>query len=201
MTARDVPVARRPDSVFIHATAEVASSAIIGEGTRIWSLCQVRDGAVLGDHCIVGRNSFIDLHVQIGANVKIQNNCSLYEGVTLEDGVFIGPHVTFTNDLYPRAINPDGSLKDTSDWVLGRTRVRYGAALGARTVVVTGTTIGRWAMIGSGTVVTRDVPDHALVVGSPGRIIGWVSAAGVRCDSQAEAQALTSSEATMGRPA
>lgn len=185
-------------SVFVHATAEVSDSATIGDGTRIWSLCQIRDGARLGANCIVGRNSFIDVNVEVGANVKIQNNCSLYEGVQLEDGVFIGPHVTFTNDLYPRAINPDGTLKDASDWVLGRTLVRYGAALGARTVVVTGVMIGRWAMIGSGTVVTRDVPDHALVVGSPGRTIGWVSAAGVRCASQAEAEALTSAESTNG---
>ena len=85
-------------SIFIHPTADVADSAVIGDGTRIWSLCQVRDGAQLGANCIVGRNSFIDLHVEVGANVKIQNNCSLYEGVTLEDGVFIGPHVTFTTD-------------------------------------------------------------------------------------------------------
>ena len=181
-------------SVFIHPTADVSDSAVIGDGTRIWSLCQVRDGAQLGANCIVGRNSFIDVHVEVGANVKIQNNCSLYEGVVIEDGVFIGPHVTFTNDLYPRAINPDGSQKDSSDWVLGTTRVCYGAALGAGTVVVTGTTIGRWAMIGSGAVVTRDVPDHALMVGSPGRIIGWISAAGVRCESQAEARRVTDDE-------
>lgn len=181
-------------TVYIHPTADVSESAVIGEGTRIWSLCQVRDGARLGANCIVGRNSFIDVHVAVGDNVKIQNNCSIYEGVTLEDGVFIGPHVTFTNDLYPRAINPDGSLKRADDWVLGRTRVCYGAALGARTVVVTGTTIGRWAMIGSGTVVTRDVPDHALVVGTPGRVIGWVSAGGQRCASQADARAATARE-------
>ena len=181
-------------SVFIHPTADVSDSAAIGDGTRIWSLCQVRDGAQLGSNCIVGRNSFIDVHVEVGANVKIQNNCSLYEGVTLEDGVFIGPHVTFTNDLYPRAINPDGSQKAASDWVLGRTRVCFGASLGARTVVVTGITIGPWAMIGSGTVVTRDVPDHALVVGSPGRIIGWVSAGGQRCDSQDDARKLSAAE-------
>lgn len=184
--------------MYIHPTADVSPLASIGDGTKVWSLCQIRDGARLGANCIIGRNCFVDVHVAIGDNVKVQNNCSIYEGVTIEDGVFIGPHVTFTNDLYPRAINPDGSLKSADDWVLGRTRVCYGAALGARTVVVTGTTIGRWAMVGSGTVVTRDVPDHALVVGSPGRVIGWVSANGVRCDTQSQAIELTAREAAKG---
>lgn len=179
---------------IIHPTADVSPQAEIGEGTRVWSNVQIRERARLGRNCIVGRNSYIEFDVTVGDNVKIQNNASLYVGLTVEDGVFIGPHVIFTNDKLPRAINPDGSLKSAADWHVGETRVCYGAALGAGTVVVTGATIGRWAMVGSGSVVTKDVPDHALVVGNPARIIGWVSACGVRCDSQEEAIALTAKE-------
>jgi UDP-2-acetamido-3-amino-2,3-dideoxy-glucuronate N-acetyltransferase len=178
----------------IHAAADVSAQAEIGEGTRVWSNVQIRERAKLGCNCIVGRNSYIEFDVTIGNNVKIQNNASLYVGVTVEDGVFIGPHVIITNDKLPRAINPDGSLKSAADWHVGETRICYGAALGAGTVVVTGVRIGRWAMVGSGAVVTKDVPDHALVVGNPARIIGWVSSNGVRCAIQEEAIALTEQE-------
>ena len=179
---------------MIHPSADVAPSAIIGEGTNIWHQAQVREDAQLGRNCIVGKGAYIDTGVMIGDNVKIQNNASLYHGLELEDGVFVGPHVIFTNDRIPRAINPDGSLKSADDWEVGRTRVRYGAAIGAGAVIVTGVTIGRWAMVGSGAVVTKDVPDHALVVGSPARILGYVSAKGARCATQAEAIALTLTE-------
>ena len=178
----------------IHPTAEVSQAAEIGEGTRVWSNVQIRERARIGRNCIIGRNSYIDFDVTIGDNVKIQNNASLYVGLTVEDGVFIGPHVIFTNDKLPRAINPNGTLKSAADWHVGTTLVRYGAAIGAGTVVVTGVTIGRWALVGSGSVVTKDVPDHAVVVGNPGRILGYVSATGVRCATQAEAIALTRRE-------
>jgi UDP-3-O-[3-hydroxymyristoyl] glucosamine N-acyltransferase len=114
----------------------------------VWSNVQVRPGAQVGRSCILGRNSFVDVDVRVGDNVKVQNNASLYEGVELDDGVFIGPHVIFTNDKVPRAVNPDGSLKSADDWILDSTHVREGAALGAGVVVVTGVTIGKWAMIG-----------------------------------------------------
>jgi acetyltransferase-like isoleucine patch superfamily enzyme len=130
----------------------------------------------------------VDVDVVVGDNVKIQNNASLYEGVEVGDGAFIGPHVIFTNDRVPRAVNPDGTLKSADDWILGKTVVQEGASLGAGVVVVTGVTIGRWSMIGSGSVVTRDVPDHALLVGNPGRVVGWVSAGGTRCDTQEAAR-------------
>ena len=180
--------------IKIHPQAEVSPEAQIGDGTMIWRNVQIREKARLGRKCIVGQAAYIDYGVVIGDNVKIQNNASLYDGLEVEDGVFIGPHVVFTNDKVPRGINPDGSLKSASDWTVGKTRVCYGAALGACTVVVTGVTIGRWAMVGSGAVVTKDVPDHALVLGSPARVVGYVSATGVRCQTQAEAIALTKVE-------
>jgi acetyltransferase-like isoleucine patch superfamily enzyme len=180
--------------IRVHSSADVALDVEIGEGTQVWANVQIRPGAKLGHSCIVGRHAFIDLDVTIGSHVKIQNNAALYEGVSVADGVFIGPHVVFTNDRVPRAVTPSGTLKTKDDWELGRTEVRYGASVGACAVVVTGVTIGRWAMVGSGAVVTRDVPDHALVVGNPARVIAYVSASGVRCASQQEAIALTASE-------
>ncbi len=180
---------------FVHPTALVEDGATLGDGTKVWALVQVRAGARVGRGCILGRNCFVDVDVELGDNVKVQNNASLYEGVTLEDGVFVGPHVIFTNDKVPRAITPAGALKSADDWELGRTVVRHGAAIGAGAVVVTGIEIGRWAMIGSGTVVTKDVPDHALVIGNPGRIIGYVSAAGQRFETADEARTASVHEA------
>jgi acetyltransferase-like isoleucine patch superfamily enzyme len=180
--------------IKIHPQAEVSPEADVGDGTMIWRNVQVREKAKIGKKCILGQGSYVEYGVVIGDNVKIQNNSSLYNGLTLEDGVFVGPHVVFTNDKVPRAINPDGSLKAAEDWTVGATVVRKGAALGACTVVVTGVTIGRWAMVGSGSVVTKDVPDHALVAGNPARVIGWVSAKGTRVKSQEEAIELTKRE-------
>jgi len=165
---------------LIHPTAEVSPHATIGEGTRIWHQAQVREGARIGRNCIIGKNVYIDFDVHIGDNVKIQNNCSLYHGVTVEDGVFIGPHVCLTNDKFPRAINPDGTLKGSADWEVGKIVLRYGCAIGAGAVIVTGVTVGRWAMVGAGAVVTHDVPDHGLVVGNPARLIGYVCTCGHR---------------------
>ena len=149
--------------IYIHPTSDVSPRSQIGANTKIWQHCQVRDGAVIGRNCILGKGVFIDLNVHVGNNVKIQNGVSVYEGVTLEDGVFCGPHCTFTNDLKPRAVNPDGSLKGPNDWVITPTRVRSGASIGAHATVVCGVTIGRWAMIGAGAVVTRDEIGRAHV--------------------------------------
>jgi acetyltransferase-like isoleucine patch superfamily enzyme len=186
------------EPAFVHPTADVSVDAEIGSGTRIWSNVQVRARARIGRGCVLGRNCFVGLDVSIGDNVKIQNNASVYEGTTLADGVFVGPHVVFTNDKVPRAVNPDGSLKSEDDWTCGTIEVRRGAALGAQAVIVTDVVIGRWAMVGAGAVVTADVPDHALVVGSPARIVGWVSAAGQRCGSQQEARDRSSEEGADG---
>lgn len=172
---------------FIHPTAEVEADVVIGVDTKVWHLAHIRRGAHLGANCVIGRGVFVDAGVQIGNAVKIQNYVSVFHGVTIEDGVFVGPHVCFTNDMFPRAVNPDMSLKAADDWVLSETLVKAGAAIGANSTIVCGITIGRWAMIGSGSVVTKDVPDYALVVGNPARIIGYVTAAGKRVATQQEA--------------
>jgi acetyltransferase-like isoleucine patch superfamily enzyme len=158
--------------VRVHPTADVSGDASIGAGTSIWNQAQVRERARIGVDCVIGKNVYVDFDVVIGDRVKIQNNASLYHGVTVEDGVFIGPHVCLTNDRLPRAINRDGSAKTDADWEVGPIRIRTGAALGAGSVVVPGVTVGRWALVGAGSVVTADVADYALVVGNPARRIG-----------------------------
>ena len=157
----------------VHPTAEVHPSARIGEGASVWHHAQVREGAVVGEGCILGKGAYIGEHVSLGANCKVQNYSCVYPGATLEDGVFVGPEVVFTNDKYPRAINPDGTLKTETDWEIGKTLVRFGAAIGSRAVIVTGITIGRWALVAAGAVVTKDVPDHGLVAGTPAKLVGW----------------------------
>ncbi len=168
--------------MYIHPSASVEDDVTIGEGTRIWHLVQVRPHAIIGAECVIGRGVFIDENVQIGNRVKIQNYVSVYQGVTIEDGVFVGPHVVFTNDKAPRAINADGSLKAPDDWSLVKTYIGYGAALGANSTIVCGVRVGKWAMVGSGSVVTKDVPDYGLVVGNPARLIGYVDESGQRVD-------------------
>lgn len=165
-------------SVRIQPSADVDSSAVIGDGSSIWHLAQVRDGAVLGANCIVGRGAYIGSGVRIGDNVKIQNLALVYEPAVLESGVFVGPSVVLTNDHYPRAVNPDGSPKSAADWHPVGVTVREGASLGARAVCVAPVTIGRWALVAAGAVVVADVPDFALVVGVPARRIGWAGRSG-----------------------
>lgn len=161
-------------AVFIHPTAEVSEHANIGNGTKIWNLAQVREDCTIGEDCIISKNVYIDTKVVLGNRVKVQNNVNVYHGVEVEDDVFLGPSMTFTNDFYPRAFN--------SDWKITYTRVRKGASIGANATIVCGNTIGEYAMIGSGSVVTKDVPAHALVVGNPARQIGWVCKCGCKLD-------------------
>jgi acetyltransferase-like isoleucine patch superfamily enzyme len=172
--------------VRIHPSAEVSEQAQIGEGTSIWHQCQVREGARIGRNCILSKGVYIDANVELGNNVKVQNYVSIYDGVTIEDGVFCGPHCVFTNDKQPRAINPDGELKRSDDWALGETRVKNGASIGANAVIVCGVTIGAWAMVGAGSVVTQDVPDHGLVWGNPARLRGFVCPCGERLSPRGE---------------
>jgi acetyltransferase-like isoleucine patch superfamily enzyme len=161
-------------SFYVHPTAEVSPEAHIGAGTRIWRQAHVREYAHIGETCNVGKGVYIDTHVQIGSNVKIQNHTSIFEGVTIEDGVFVGPHVCFTNDLFPRAITPDGKLKSADDWEITPTLVKYGASIGAGSIIVCGITIGDFALIGAGSVVTKDIPPHTLVYGNPAHNHGYV---------------------------
>lgn len=166
--------------VRIHPTADVSPSASVGQGTSIWHQCQVREGVRIGENCILGKGAYLDFGVQIGDQVKIQNGAFLYHGTRLESGVFVGPGVIFTNDKQPKAINPDGSLKGSEDWTVGEILVKYGASIGAGAVILPGLTIGEHALIGAGTVVTRDVSPHSLVIGNPARHVGWVCSCGER---------------------
>ncbi len=161
-------------SFYVHPTAEVSPEAHIGAGTRIWRQAHIREFAHIGETCNIGKGVYIDTHVHIGSRVKIQNHVSIFEGVTLEDGVFIGPHVCFTNDRAPRAITPTGKLKSADDWEITPTLVKYGASIGAGAVILCGITIGTFALVGAGSVVTGDVPPHALVFGNPARQHGYV---------------------------
>jgi UDP-2-acetamido-3-amino-2,3-dideoxy-glucuronate N-acetyltransferase len=169
-----------PNGTTIEPSADVADSASIGAGTRIWHLAQVGPDAVLGRSCVLGRGAYVGPGVSVGDYVKIQNYALIYQPAVLEAGVFVGPAVVLTNDLNPRAVDVEGRPKTGSDWDPVRVHVREGASLGARSVCVAPVTIGRWAMVGAGAVVISDVPDYALVVGVPARRIGWVGRAGVQ---------------------
>lgn len=167
----------------IEDSADVSSAAIIGEHASIWHLAQIREGAVLGTGCTIGRGAYIGPEVELGDHCKIQNYALVYEPARLADGVFIGPAAVLTNDLFPRAINVDGSLKSPDDWNSVGVTIARGAAIGARAVCIAPISIGAWAMVAAGAVVTKDVPDYAIVAGVPARQVGWVGEAGRPLDS------------------
>jgi len=164
----------------VDPSADVAATAQIGRGSSVWHLAQVRENAVLGTQCIIGRGAYIGSGVVLGDNCKVQNYALVYEPAVLEAGVFIGPAVVLTNDTYPRAISADGSIKSAHDWTPVGVTIRTGAAIGARAVCVAPVEIGRWATVAAGAVVTKDVPAFALMAGVPARRIGWVGKSGLR---------------------
>ena len=177
------------DSVFIHPTADVSPRATIGDKTKIWHEAQVREGAVIGRECILGKGVYVDKDVHVGDRCKLQNGVYVFHGFSLEDGVFVGPGAMLLNDKYPRAVKPDGSLKSDDDWEVSEGVVEQGAALGGGAVVLPGVRIGRWAVVGSGAVVTRDVPERGIVIGSPARLHGFACDCGHRLDRASGADA------------
>lgn len=161
-------------NIFVHPTAVIEKDVEIGAGTKIWHYAQIRSNSRLGKNCVVGKSVFIDTNSEIGDNCKFQNHAIVYHKAIIGNGVFIGPNVCFTNDKIPRAINPDGSLKSADDWQVTTIKIGEGASIGAHSVITPGVTIGRFALAGSGSVITKDVPDFALVYGNPARIRDFV---------------------------
>ena len=173
-------------NIKIHSTASVSPNAKLGAGTSIWNNVQIREGVEIGENCILGKDVYVDFDVKIGSNVKIQNGSFLYHGLTVEDGVFIGPRVVFTNDVYPRAITPDGKLKGADDWEVGPILIKFGASIGTGAIIIPNVTVGRFALVAAGAVVSRSIPDHGLVMGVPARLVGYVCRCGLRMQNRGD---------------
>jgi len=172
-------------SARVHGTADLEADVDVGPRTSIWHRAQIRTGARIGADCIIGRDAFIDEGVTLGDKVKVQNQALVYHGVTVEDGVFIGPNAILTNDRFPRAITSTGDLARATDWQVSPIVLRHGCSIGAGAVVVAGIDVGRFATVGAGAIVTKTVPDNALVAGNPARRLGWVCDCGQRLTDSA----------------
>jgi UDP-2-acetamido-3-amino-2,3-dideoxy-glucuronate N-acetyltransferase len=186
MTMNSAGTSNDARAVRVMSSADVDERAVIGSGTTIWHLAQIRENARIGQDCNIGRGAYVGPGVQVGNNVKLQNYSLIYEPARLGDGVFVGPAAVLTNDEYPRAVTPDGQLKSGDDWTAVGVTIAEGAAIGARAVCVAPVNVGRWALVAAGAVVVRDVPDFALVVGVPARRVGWVGRAGVPLESNGD---------------
>ena len=163
---------------FVHDTATLEPNVRLGSGTKVWHQAQIRTGASIGERCIIGKGAFVDFDVTIGDDCKLQNYACVYHGVSLGRGVFVGPHVVFTNDLRPRSTNPSFGLLGDGDWEVGSTLVKDGAAVGANSTILPNVVIGRWSMVAAGSTVTHDVAPYSLVVGSPARHHAWLCMCG-----------------------
>ena len=170
--------------MYVHPTADLSQEATVGEGTKIWHQAQVREGAVIGKQCIIGKGAYVDTDVTIGDFCKLQNGVFVFRGFNLEAGVFLGPGAMLLNDKHPRAINPDGTLKQDADWEPSKGVVGYGASVGGGAVVLPGVRVGRMALVGAGAVVTRDVPERGIVTGNPARLVGYACDCGHRLDQR-----------------
>ena len=164
------------NNFWSHKTAEIQKGAKIGKGTKIWQNCQILKGAQIGENCKIGHNCFVGSRAKLGNGVKLESNIDVWDLITLEDYVFVGPSAVFTNDLTPRAKYPKKEYPQYGKWL--PTLVKTGATIGANATIVCENTIGKWAMVGAGAVVTNDVPDYAIVIGVPAKIIGWVCECG-----------------------
>jgi UDP-2-acetamido-3-amino-2,3-dideoxy-glucuronate N-acetyltransferase len=160
----------------------VSPTANVGEGTQIWNEAQVRDGAHIGSHCMLGKAVYIDVDVTIGDRVKLENRVSVFKGARIGSGAFVGPHTCLLNDKRPRAITPEGALKGPDDWTVSGVIVEEGASIGGGCTVLPGVKVGRFALVGAGSVVTRDVPAHGLAFGNPARLVGYVCECGARLE-------------------
>lgn len=169
-------------SVRVHPTAEVATTAVVGDGTSVWNHAQVRDGARIGRQCILAQGVYVDVGVHIGDLVKLQNNVSVFLGARVEDRAFIGPHACLLNDRSPRSTTASGELKREEDWEVSGVVIEEGASVGGGSTLLPGVRVGRYALVGAGAVVTRDVPAYGLVVGNPARLVGYVCECGARLD-------------------
>lgn len=166
------------NKAYIHPTAVVEKTATIGEGTKVWHFVHIRENAKIGRECVLGHSVYVGKGVKIGNHVKLENRATIYQGVKIEDNVFVGPHVTFTNDPYPRS--------SSTDWKIVPTLVKKGASIGAGAVVICGVTIGEHAMIGAGSIVTKDIPPYALAYGNPAKIKGFVCKCGRQLTKEKE---------------
>ena len=173
-------------AIRIAQNASVSDAAKLSDNASIWDFAQVRENAVIGENSIIGSYAYIDANVQIGNNCKVQNRALIYDPAIIHNGVFIGPGVILTNDKNPRSISDSGETKSAADWDKVGVEALQGASIGSGAICVAPVRIGRWALVGAGAVVTKDVKDYALVVGNPARQVGWVSAAGVRLHQLSE---------------